>query len=109
MNGRELVVILCDDYYDAEEAYDIFKEWFQRHEDWTLARYYDNENGLTTNDGFAYVFIDSQLLNFFTRLTESIVYVDQFFDEIMTDEYYEREEYERWKEEHDKYARYVGC
>lgn len=104
---RELVVILCDSYYEAEQAYDIFKDWLERHESWTIQRCYDCDNGITTRDGFAYIFIDARMVNLFVGVTESITYVQEFFDEIMTDEENEREVYERWMRDRGPSRRFV--
>ena len=105
-SDRELVVVLCDSYIEAGQSYYIFKDWLERHESWTIAMCHDCDNGLLTNDGFAYIFIDARMVNLFVDVTDSIVYVQEFFDEIMTDEYNEREVYEEWKHQRNwPYAR----
>ena len=98
--NRELVVILCDSYEECEQAYEIFKDWLEKHESWTIARCYDCDNGILTNDGYGYVFIDYRMANLFVDVTENITYVQEFFDEIMTDDYDEREAYKYWISEH---------
>lgn len=91
-----MVVVLCDGYYECQQSYEIFKDWMLHHESWTVTRYYDHCNGIVTNDGFIYIFIDTRLVNLFVDSTDSIIYVQELFDEIMTDDYDEREAYKYW-------------
>ena len=84
--NRNLVVLLCDGYPEAVDCFVIFMEWLERHESWTISRVYTSSNGVDTTDGYRYVFIDCRLVDLFLGMTDDIVYVQEFFDEIFTDE-----------------------
>lgn len=86
MKKHDLVVLLCDTYEEAEEAFDIFLNWAEDHEGWLIEHIYASSYGIAMMDGYSYIFIDARMVDMFVGKADTIEYVGEFFDELYTGE-----------------------
>lgn len=53
-----MVVILCDSFYDAVDAYDLFVEFLELYDPWLLVDANNACNSVLTTEDIYYIFVD---------------------------------------------------
>lgn len=82
-----MIVILCNDFEDAKDSYDMFVSFLEEYEPFSIRRTYDASYCVETDDDLRYIFIDHRLKSVFQNFDKpDEVGVDEFFEGI--DEYY---------------------
>lgn len=75
-----MIVILCDNYQDASDAFDIFCSFCERYEPFMLVDTDQYSLRCTSDDDLIYIFIDYRFKD---------VIVDEYVDVIEVDEFFE--------------------
>lgn len=77
-----MIVILCDSFTDAQEAYDIFVNYLEEMIPFCIRRTYKHCCCVETDDDLRYIFIDHRFVKIFRSITPDILDIDEFFDGI---------------------------
>ena len=56
-----MVVILCDSFYDAEDAYRSYVDFLELYDPWLIAKTYDVCNCILTTEDIYYIFVDARV------------------------------------------------
>lgn len=76
-----MIIILCDSYQDAKDAYDIFMDYLEHYEPWEIRVIYKNCLCVETWDDLRYLFIYYRCLELLSpEDKDDVLYVDHFFE-----------------------------
>lgn len=81
-----MIVVLCDSFQDAQDAFDVFVQFLEEVEPFSILEVYENCLCVDTDDDLRYVFVDYHLANEFSKMTPDILDADEFFEGLV--EYY---------------------
>lgn len=80
-----MIIILCDNYDQACEAYG----WFLTElPEWAIVRLFPYSNGVETDDGLRYIFIDQDYEDVFLPMTTDFMTLDEFVNDIPNSVYF---------------------
>lgn len=77
-----MIVILCNSFSDAQEAYDIFITYLEEICLFSIKNTYDFCNCVETDDDLRYIFVDYRMEKLFCTITPDILTIDEFFEGI---------------------------
>lgn len=75
-----MIVILCDSFYDACEAFLVFWEYVEFGLGENIVNVWESENCLETDDNLRYIFIDYRWEPAFRKMTPDIIDIEEFFE-----------------------------
>lgn len=75
-----MIVILCDTFYDACEAFLAFWEYVEIGLGENITNVWKSENCLETDDDLRYIFIDYRWLSAFLSMKPDVLDVEEFFE-----------------------------
>lgn len=75
-----MIVILCKTYKDAQDAFDIFMNFLEDTNPWSIERVWEACLCVETEDNLRYFFTDHRMKGYFDGTTPDIYDVDEFFD-----------------------------
>lgn len=77
---KGIIVILCDSFQDAEDAYDMFMDFLEATEPWTITK--EDQYGLMvdTDSDLRYIFTEAKYLFMFDTDNDEILSIDEFFE-----------------------------
>lgn len=75
-----MVVILCDSFYDAREAFLTFWDYVEIGLGENIVNVWEYENCLETDDNLRYIFIDYRWLSVFLGMKPDVLDVEEFFE-----------------------------
>ncbi len=75
-----MIVVLCESFQDAQDAFDIFVQFLEEVEPFSILEVYENCLCVDTDDDLRYVFVDYHLEHEFDKLTLDILDADEFFE-----------------------------
>lgn len=81
-----MIVILCDSFQDAQDSFDIFVQFLEEIEPFSIREVFEQCLCVDTDDDLRYVFIDYHLVNEFNKMTPDILDANEFFEDL--EEYY---------------------
>ena len=76
-----MIVVLCDTFDDAIDAFDIFVSYLEEHDPWCIRKVYEPSSCVETDDDLRYIFVDFRMAKYF-KFTDDIYGVDEFFDRL---------------------------
>lgn len=79
-----MIIILCEDYDQATNAYGWFLTTLP---EWSIRRLFPHSNGVETDDGIRYIFIDQEYEGIFLHMTTDFMTLDEFLNGIPNLEY----------------------
>lgn len=93
-----MIIVSCSSYQEAQDAYDIFMNFLDIYDPWSIERYYPEALGVDTNFGLGpyiqnpvdhrYIFCDYMLCNVFSKDTpKEVINWDEFW--LLLNEYVE--------------------
>lgn len=72
-----MIIILCEDYDQATDAYGWFLTTLP---EWSIRRLFPYSNGVETDDGIRYIFIDKEYEGAFLHMTTDFMMLDEFLN-----------------------------
>lgn len=87
MEEASLIIILCRSYKKACKAFQLFLEFLEDNEPWSIKNVLKNVNMVETDDDLRYIFIDYRFVNVFKNMTPDFIDAQDFFEGI-NDLYY---------------------
>lgn len=75
-----IIVVLCDSFYAAMAAYDIFIEYLKIVEPFSIRKEYKECYCVETDDDLRYIFVDYRMKNVFKNMTPDYLDVAEFFE-----------------------------
>lgn len=82
-----MIVILCNSFEDAKDAYDCFVTFLENYEPFSIKRTFNASYCVETDDDLRYIFVDYRFEKLFQQFdTPDYVDMEEFFEGI--DEYY---------------------
>ena len=76
-----MIVILCDSFDDAKEAFEIFLEYLNW-ECYVIKQNFEACYCVETDDDLRYIFIDYRMRNIFKDMTPDFLDVEEFFENL---------------------------
>lgn len=77
-----MIVVLCENYQDAADAFDIFVQYLNEVEPWIITRVDVYSLTIDTEYDLRYIFTDYHYAKVFQDLTPDIIDVVEFFEGI---------------------------
>lgn len=77
-----MIVILCDSFRDANEAYDIFVSVLERNEPWNIRKSYNESLCIETEEDLRYIFVDWRMKEVFKNVTPDFLDEEEFFEDL---------------------------
>lgn len=77
-----MVVVLCDSFQDAEDAYDCYVSFLENYNPWMIAETRDACNCIMTTENIYYIFVDYRAQSYFDPYKNDIVDEGTFFDNL---------------------------
>lgn len=83
-----MIVILCNSFQDVQDSFDIFMNFLESYEPFSIQKVFEYSYCVETDDDLRYIFVDYRFKNLASTFDDVIDYVDsdKFFEGI--DEYY---------------------
>lgn len=75
-----MIVILCDTFYDACDAFLVFWEYAEFGLGENITNVWESENCLETDDNLRYIFVDHRYQDVFQKMTPDVIEVEEFFE-----------------------------
>lgn len=85
MSG-DMVVILCDTWEEAQDAFDVFWTYVNDKEPWTIWRVYAPCLCLELDCNIRYLFTITKMVTFFEKFTLDIVDESSFFEALYAED-----------------------
>lgn len=85
MTRRETIVVLCNSYPEAEDAFLQFRSFLKSNCEWCVVRSIDSALIIETDDDLRYMFMQYQYADplFADRIVDRID-IDRFFEDLYT-------------------------
>lgn len=83
-----MILILCNSFLDAKDAFDSFVDYMEHNEPWDLREVFPSGNLVITDDDLRYIFIHRGYLPEIDTRTADLIDVDEFFNDIIDRYYY---------------------
>ena len=77
-----MIVILCDGYRDASDAFDIFRSFCERYEPFMLTLIDGYSLRCVSDDDLIYIFIDYRFKDVLAGEDTDVIDVDEFFEDL---------------------------
>lgn len=77
-----MIVILCDSFQDAHDAYDTFVGFLEDNEPWSIRQTFDHSLCVEMEDDLRYIFIDHRMKKAYKNLQPDYINVERFFEGI---------------------------
>ena len=77
-----MIIILCDDFGEAQNAFNIFHEFLEKYEPTSIIRVDPYSLRVLTDDDLIYTFIDYRMVGIFKGITEDVMEEDEFFEDL---------------------------
>lgn len=88
-----MIVVLCDSFEQAQDAYDTFVSFLEYVDPWSIRKTYNCSYCVETDDDLRYIFIDYRMRKLFYKICNpDCVDVEEFFQGL--EEYYGGDYYE---------------
>lgn len=79
----KMIVVLCDSFKDAQDAYDIYVSVLEECEPYSIKQTYNAAYCVETDDDLRYIFIDRRLKMLFRKFDRpDEIDVTDFFDNV---------------------------
>lgn len=76
-----MMVILCNSFQDAQDAYDCFVSYLENNELNSIRQTYNSSYCVEIEDNMRYIFTDYRLERLFLKMDDiDIIMLDEFFD-----------------------------
>lgn len=77
-----MIVILCDSFKAAKDAFDIFISVLENNEPWNIKDVFTSCLCVELMDDLRYIFVDWRLSSVFHEMTPDILGDDEFFEDL---------------------------
>lgn len=77
-----MIVVLCDDFQQANDAFDVFVQWLQDEHPWNIKNVNIHALRVETDDDLIYTFIDCRYARSLEKYWQDMIDVDLFFEGI---------------------------
>ena len=77
-----MIIILCNDWADANDAFDMFCAFLERYEPFMIKESDQFSLRVVTDDDLVYVFIDYRFRDALQRKEADIIEADKFFEDL---------------------------
>ncbi len=78
-----MIIILCDNRKDAEDAFNLFCSFLDRYEPFMIQKEEESALRIVTDDDLVYIFIDHRFKGIFDENHEAeMIEVDEFFEDL---------------------------
>lgn len=86
-----MIVILCKNYLEASDAFDMFVNYLEFMEPWSIREIYDSARCVETDDDLRYIFTSYKYDKAFSYLTPDYIDVEDFFETLPNWRYFEED------------------
>lgn len=83
-----MIVILCNSFQDAKDAFDIFMQFLEDYEPFSIQKELKSSYAVETDEDLRYIFVDYRMEHLFDKMTPDILWVDEFFEGLYPYSYY---------------------
>lgn len=90
-----MIVVLCDHFQDAKDAFDIFCSFLEQYEPFMIEEFDPYSLRVVTDEDLVYIFVDYKMSGVFDK-KEDLIEVEQFFTDL-----YSNYDEEVFKDFHD--------
>lgn len=78
-----MIVVLCNTFQDAKDAFDVFMDFLENTEPFTITRVFEHSYCVETDEDLRYIFIDYHLAPVFRVFGDSDeIEMDEFFEDL---------------------------
>ncbi len=79
-----MIVIFCDDFQDAQDAYQIFTDFLAQYEPGIIIQEDPYSLRVSTDEDLTYIFVDYRMAGVFQGVTEDMMDVEEFFEDLFS-------------------------
>lgn len=76
-----MIVILCQSFEDAKEAFGLFMQYLLEYEPWSILNFWNACYCVETDENLRYIFVDYRMEHAFDNCRPDIVWEGDFFAE----------------------------
>lgn len=77
-----MIVILCPCCQDALDSFDVFMDFLETFEPFSIQQVFEDSSCVETDDDLRYLFVDYRLEHLFQKSETDFVDMDEFFEGI---------------------------
>ena len=77
-----MIIILCDDWQDASDAFNMFCSFLERYEPFMIEASDRYSLRVVTDDDLIYIFVDYRYRDVIDNKEADIIEVDEFFEDL---------------------------
>lgn len=75
-----MIIILCETFWDAKDAFDLFMEYLNYYAPLEIQRVFEDAFSVETDNDLRYIFIDKRYLKFYEHVKPDVLTVEEFFE-----------------------------
>lgn len=82
-----MILILCASLLEAQDSFDLFIDYLERNEPWSIKEVWTHELCIETDENLRYIFINRKMRPYYEYLRPDVVDVTELFKGYIFGEY----------------------